>query len=57
MAEFVIKVADDRGRVQQHVEQGYSEAEVRDRFTAFLHGTLGRRASAVPADDQEALEA
>jgi type IV pilus assembly protein PilC len=33
MAEFVIKIADDRGRVQQHVEQGYSEAEVRDRFS------------------------
>jgi type IV pilus assembly protein PilC len=34
MAEFVVKVADDRGRVQQHVEQGYSESEVRDRFSA-----------------------
>jgi len=32
MAEFVVKIADDRGRVQQHIEQGYSEAEVRDRF-------------------------
>ncbi len=32
MAEFVVKIADDRGRVQQHVEQGYSESEVRDRF-------------------------
>src|SRR5208282_3745973 len=28
----VVKIADERGRVQQHVEQGYSEAEVRDRF-------------------------
>ena len=34
MAEFVVKVADDRGRVQQHVEQGISENEVRDRFSA-----------------------
>ena len=34
MAEFVIKVADDRGRVHQHVEQGYSENEVRDRFSS-----------------------
>src|SRR6266536_3121804 len=34
MAEFVVKIADDRGRVQQHVEQGYSEAEVRDRYSA-----------------------
>src|SRR6202051_403850 len=33
MAEFVKKIADDRGRVQQHIEQGYSEAEVRDRFS------------------------
>src|ERR1700732_1905888 len=33
MAEFVIKIADDRGRVQQHIEQGYSEAAVRDRFS------------------------
>jgi type IV pilus assembly protein PilC len=33
MAEFVVKLADDRGRVQQHVEQGYSEAEVRERFS------------------------
>jgi type IV pilus assembly protein PilC len=33
MAEFLVKVADDRGRVQQHIEQGYSEAEVRDRFS------------------------
>ena len=34
MAEFVVKVADDRGRVHQHVEQGYSETEVRDRFSS-----------------------
>src|SRR5271169_5921863 len=33
MAEFIVKIADDRGRVQQHIEQGYSEAEVRDRFS------------------------
>jgi type IV pilus assembly protein PilC len=33
MAEFIVKIADERGRVQQHVEQGYSEAEVRDRFS------------------------
>jgi type IV pilus assembly protein PilC len=34
MAEFVIKVADERGRQHQQIEHGYSEAEVRDRFTA-----------------------
>jgi type IV pilus assembly protein PilC len=33
MAEFVVKIADDRGRQHQQVEHGYSEAEVRDRFT------------------------
>ncbi|HET9409469.1 MAG TPA: type II secretion system F family protein [Candidatus Sulfotelmatobacter sp.] len=32
MAEFVIKIADDRGHLHQQVEHGYSEAEVRDRF-------------------------
>ena len=33
MAEFLIKVADERGRTQQQVETGYSEAEVRERFS------------------------
>jgi type IV pilus assembly protein PilC len=33
MAEFVIKVADERGRTLQQLEHGYSEAEVRDRYT------------------------
>ena len=33
MAEFVVKIVDERGHVQQHVEQGVSEAEVRDRFS------------------------
>lgn len=33
MAEFVVKIADERGRIQQHTEQGVSEAEVRDRFS------------------------
>jgi type IV pilus assembly protein PilC len=34
MAEFVIKVADERGHTHQQVEQGYSIAEVRERFAA-----------------------
>jgi type IV pilus assembly protein PilC len=34
MAEFVIKVADERGHMLQQVENGYSVAEVRDRFTS-----------------------
>jgi len=33
MAEFVVKIADDRGHLHQQVEHGYSEAEVRDRFS------------------------
>jgi type IV pilus assembly protein PilC len=32
MAEFLVKVADERGHLRQQVEQGYSEAEVHDRF-------------------------
>jgi type IV pilus assembly protein PilC len=32
MAEFLIKVADERGNLVEQVESGYSEAEVRDRF-------------------------
>ena len=34
MAEFVVKVADERGRMLQSVEQGYSVAEVRDRYAS-----------------------
>ncbi|HET6177200.1 MAG TPA: type II secretion system F family protein [Candidatus Sulfotelmatobacter sp.] len=33
MAEFVVKIADERGRTHEQIEQGYSEAEVRDRFS------------------------
>ncbi len=33
MAEFLIKMADERGRVLQQVEDGRSESEVRDRLT------------------------
>jgi type IV pilus assembly protein PilC len=32
MAEFLVKVADDRGHVQEQVENGFSAADVRDRF-------------------------
>ncbi len=34
MAEFLIKVADEQGHMLEQVENGYSEAEVRDRFAA-----------------------
>ena len=33
MAEFLIKVADERGHMLEQVERGYSEADVRDRFS------------------------
>src|ERR1039458_3111152 len=33
MAEFLIKVADERGHMLEQVEHGYSEADVRDRFS------------------------
>jgi type IV pilus assembly protein PilC len=33
MAEYVVKMADERGRMLQQVEHGYSEAEVRDRYS------------------------
>jgi type IV pilus assembly protein PilC len=32
MAEFLVKVADERGHLLEQVENGYSEAEVRERF-------------------------
>jgi type IV pilus assembly protein PilC len=32
MAEFLVKVADERGHMLQQVERGFSESEVRDRF-------------------------
>ena len=34
MAEFVVKLADERGHTHQQIEQGYSVDEVRDRFAA-----------------------
>jgi type IV pilus assembly protein PilC len=32
MAEFIVKVADERGHLVQQVENGFSESEIRDRF-------------------------
>ncbi len=32
MAEFLVKVADERGHLVHQVEHGFSESEVRDRF-------------------------
>jgi len=33
VAEFLVKVADEQGHLVQQVEHGYSEADVRERFT------------------------
>jgi len=41
MAEFVVKLADERGRMHQQVEQGYSVAEVRDRFASQAISSMG----------------
>ena len=32
MADFVIKMADERGNVLEQTESGYSAGEVRDRY-------------------------
>jgi type IV pilus assembly protein PilC len=32
MAEFVIRIADDRGKVMEKAESGYSATEIRDRY-------------------------
>lgn len=32
MAEYLVKVADERGHMAEQVENGYSEAEIRERF-------------------------
>src|SRR5438876_238858 len=32
MAEFLVKMANERGHLLQQLEHGYSESEVRDRF-------------------------
>jgi type IV pilus assembly protein PilC len=33
MAEFLVKIADERGHVSEQLEHGYSETEVRDRVS------------------------
>ena len=33
MAEFLVKVADERGRILEQVENGFSASEIRDRFS------------------------
>lgn len=44
MAEFMVKMADERGRVLEQVENGISEQEIRDRFAQqgfFIYSVKG----------------
>src|SRR5260370_7725492 len=63
MAGFLVKVADERGRLTQQVESGFSEAEVRERFAqqgvlvywvkpkgVLTGGKIGRRTRAQPSN-------
>jgi type IV pilus assembly protein PilC len=34
MAEFLVKLADERGHVSEQLEHGYSESEVRERVAS-----------------------
>ncbi len=34
MAEYTVRLADERGHLLEQVEQGGSESEIRDRFAA-----------------------
>jgi type IV pilus assembly protein PilC len=46
MAEFLVKMADERGHVLQQVESGVSEQEIRDRFVQqgfMVYSVKGRR--------------
>ena len=45
MAEYLIKMADERGHVLQQTENGGSEVEVRDRFAPVSYTHLTSFAS------------
>jgi len=51
MAEYLVRTADERGHVSQHVEHGASVTEVRDRFTqqGFLVTSIKTRGLGVTA--------
>ena len=62
MAEFLIKMADERGHVLQQVENGVSEQEIRDRFAqqGFLVYSVKSRHGLLPlggASRRKALKA
>jgi type IV pilus assembly protein PilC len=50
MAEFLVKMADERGHVLQQVESGVSEQEIRDRFAqqGFLVYSVKNRMGLLP---------
>src|SRR5580765_7362546 len=50
MAEFLVKMADERGHVLQQVESGVSEQEIRDRFAqqGFLIYSVKSRRGVLP---------
>jgi len=50
MAEFLVKMADERGHVLQQVESGVSEQEIRDRFAqqGFLVYSVKNRRGLLP---------
>jgi type IV pilus assembly protein PilC len=50
MAEFLVKMADERGHVLQQVESGVSEQEIRDRFAqqGFLIYSVKNRRGVLP---------
>src|SRR6185312_10166326 len=64
MAEFLVKLADERGHVLEQTERGISEQEIRDRFTqqgylvysvkgrsGFLPAGLGKRGKRLKAEE------
>ena len=56
MAEYLVKVADERGHVTEQSEKGFSEEEVRDRYVqqgylsirSSRRGCWGNRAGGYP---------
>src|ERR1051326_9428217 len=60
MAEFLVKMADERGHVLQQVENGISEDEIRNRFSqqGFLVYSVKSRRGVLPGSaGKKALKA
>ena len=54
MAEFVIKLADERGRVQEQVQTAATAEELRARFTHAGYHVFSVRAAAASAGSSAA---